>query len=265
MESNNKVLTRRDIGILGLRSILLQASFNYERMQAGGFAWSFIPALKKIFGDDKEKMSAALKDNLEFINTHPVFVGFLMGLMISMEEAGESRELIKGIKIALFGPLAGIGDALFWFTIYPIMIGICGSFAADGNVLGPILFVAFYVVVFIGRVALTFVGYDLGVNAIGTITKNSEIVSNSATILGITVLGALICDYVNLNIVASITTAAGNSVAIQTFFDMIIPNLLPFAVVMLIFYFIRKKQASPLILISAIITLCLIGSLLGIV
>lgn len=85
---------------------------------------------EKIYKDDKPGLSAAMKDNLEFINTHPNLVGFLMGLLISMEEKGENRDTIKGLKVALFGPIAGIGDAIFWFTLLPIMAGICSSFAS---------------------------------------------------------------------------------------------------------------------------------------
>lgn len=56
-----------------------------------------------------------------------------MGLLISMEEKGENRDTIKGLKVALFGPIAGIGDAIFWFTLLPIMAGICSSFASQGT------------------------------------------------------------------------------------------------------------------------------------
>jgi len=116
-------ISKKDITRLGFRSSLLQASFNYERMQAGGFTWAMLPILKKIYKDDKPGLSAAMKDHLEFINTHPNLVGFLMGLLISMEEKGENRDTIKGLKVALFGPIAGIGDAIFWFTLLPIMAG----------------------------------------------------------------------------------------------------------------------------------------------
>ena len=119
--SESKKLTNHDITMLGIRSSFLQASFNYERMQACGFLWSMLPVLKKIHGDDKESLSLAMTDNLEFINTHPNLVGFLMGLMMSLEEGGADHDTIKGLKLALFGPIAGIGDAIFWFTILPIV------------------------------------------------------------------------------------------------------------------------------------------------
>lgn len=84
-----------------------------------------------------------MKDNLEFINTHPNLVGFLMGLLISMEEKGENRDTIKGLKVALFGPIAGIGDAIFWFTLLPIMAGICSSFASRETCWGRFYFSPF--------------------------------------------------------------------------------------------------------------------------
>ncbi len=98
-----------------------------------------LPILKKIYKDDKPGLSAAMKDNLEFINTHPNHQ-ILMGLLISMEEKGENRDTIKGLKVALFGPIAGIGDAIFWFTLLPIMAGICSSFASQGNLLADSTF-----------------------------------------------------------------------------------------------------------------------------
>jgi len=119
---SNTVVSKKDITKLGLRSSLLQSSFNYERMQAGGFGWAMIPLLKKIYHDDHDGLKSAMKDNLEFINTHPNLVGFLMGLLISMEEKKENRETIKGIKVALFGPLGGIGDAIFGLHCCPLWL-----------------------------------------------------------------------------------------------------------------------------------------------
>ncbi|EFA3844446.1 TPA: PTS system mannose/fructose/sorbose family transporter subunit IID, partial [Escherichia coli] len=50
-------ISKKDITRLGFRSSLLQASFNYERMQAGGFTWAMLPILKKIYKDDKPGLS----------------------------------------------------------------------------------------------------------------------------------------------------------------------------------------------------------------
>lgn len=260
----SKKLTKKDITSLGIRSSLLQASFNYERMQAGGWLWAQLPVLEKIYGDDKEKLSAAMVDNLEFINTHPNLVGFLMGLLASLEENGEDRDLIKGLKLALFGPIAGIGDAIFWFTLLPIIAGISCSFASQGLILGPIIFVATYVVIWLLRIVWTHMGYNLGTKSFEILNENSTIIGNSATILGITVIGALIASYVNINLLPVIKVAGDIEVGIQqAFFDTIFPKLLPMGYTLLMFYLLKKKQASPVVLIVFTIVASIICSYIG--
>ena len=219
-------ISKKDITRLGFRSSLLQASFNYERMQAGGFTWAMLPILKKIYKDDKPGLSAAMKDNLEFINTHPNLVGFLMGLLISMEEKGENRDTIKGLKVALFGPIAGIGDAIFWFTLLPIMAGV---------------------------------------KAIDKVRENSQMIARSATILGITVIGGLIASYVHINVVTSFAIDNTHSVALQQdFFDKVFPNILPMAYTLLMYYFLRVKKAHPVLLIGVTFVLSIVCSAFGI-
>lgn len=258
-------ISKKDITRLGFRSSLLQASFNYERMQAGGFTWAMLPILKKIYKDDKPGLIAAMKDNLEFINTHPNLVGFLMGLLISMEEKGESRDTIKGLKVALFGPIAGIGDAIFWFTLLPIMAGICSSFTSQGNLLGPILFFAVYLLIFFLRVGWTHVGYSVGVKAIDKVRENSQMIARSATILGITVIGGLIASYVHINVVTSFAIDSTHSVALQQdFFDKVFPNILPMAYTLLMYYFLRVKKAHPVLLIGVTFVLSIVCSAFGI-
>ena len=44
---------------------------------------------------------------------------------------------ITSIKTALMGPLAGIGDSMFWGTLLVIGIGGGASLAKEGNILGP--------------------------------------------------------------------------------------------------------------------------------
>lgn len=257
-------LTKRDITMLGVRSSFLQASFNYERMQSCGFTWSMTPILKKIYHDDQEALSGALTDNLEFINTHPNLVGFLMGLMVSLEEGGASREMIKGLKLALFGPIAGIGDAIFWFTILPIVAGISCSFASQGSLLGPIIFFGTYVAIWVLRIVWTHLGYRLGTKSIDIITENSDILANAATILGVTVIGALIASYVSVHLLPVIHVDGGIKVAVQTqFFDKIFPNLLPMAITLLCFWLLKKKQVSPIVLILGIIILSILAAWIG--
>ena len=47
-------LTKKDINRVAWRSMLLQASFNYERMQASGWLYGLLPALKKIHTNKRD-------------------------------------------------------------------------------------------------------------------------------------------------------------------------------------------------------------------
>lgn len=272
MEYNNennkdikRVLTKADITKLGLYSSFLQASFNYERMQAGGFLVAQLPFLKKIYKGDKEGLSASMKDNLEFINTHPNLTGFLMGLLISLEEKKADRGIIKGLKVALFGPLAGIGDALFWFTLLPIVAGITASLAISGSVLGPIIFFAVYLTIFVLRIFWTHLGYNTGIKAIDKITTGTQAVSKAATILGVTVIGGLIASYVKIRLATQIVVNEQKTVFLQEdFVDKIFPNILPLAYVLLMYYLLKNKKISPVTLIGMTFALALIGSFFGI-
>ncbi len=246
-ESN---ITKKDLTVLGLRATFLQASFNYERMQAGGWLWAQMPLLKKIHKDDKKALSAAMKDNLEFINTHPVLVSFLMGLLISLEEKKEDRSVIKGLKIALFGPLAGIGDALFWFTILPIIVGITASFAIEGNILGPIIFFICYLLIFLGRIPLAHIGYNLGVKGLENINSNTQKLAGAATIIGVTVVGGLVASYVHISLLPEFSVNNSAAISLQhDLIDKILPNFLPLCYTLLMFYLLKFKNTHPVYLI----------------
>lgn len=265
MKESNSLFSKKEIRKLGLRSVLLQSSFNYERMQGGGWAYSMLPYLKKIYKDDKEGLSVAIKDNMEFINTNPTMSPFLMGFLLSLEEKKEERSLINGLKVALFGPLAGFGDALLWFTALPIIAGICASFAQQGSLLGPIMFFLIYLGIFLSRMLLSTWGYNLGTKAIDKIKDGSKALTKGATTLGVTVVGALIATYVNIKVLSQVKINEDHAIALQgDFFDKILPNILPLAYTFLMYYFLKKKKVSPTILIVVTFVLAILGSLLGV-
>lgn len=138
-------LTKKDLFKLFIRSNGVQSAFNFERMQALGFEWGMLPILKKLYTDKDERI-AAYQRHLGYFNSHPWTCGPIYGIVASMEERkanGEdvSEENIQAIKGALMGPLAGIGDSLFWGTLRPIVAGICASLALSNNAFAPLLFV----------------------------------------------------------------------------------------------------------------------------
>ena len=115
-----------------------EISWNYERMQALGYAYAMEPVLRRLY-PDKAKYAAALERHLVFFNTS-VIVGapLILGSSIALEEAGAPASA-EGIKVGLMGPMAGIGDTLTYALYNSIIFTICASFALQGNIAGPIL------------------------------------------------------------------------------------------------------------------------------
>ncbi len=252
-------LNRKQLRRMGWRSVFLQASFNYERMQAAGWLYSILPGLRHIHKNKKD-LSKAMKEHLEFFNTHPFLVTFIMGIILAMEQRKEDREAIRGIKIATMGPLGGIGDALFYLTLLPITAGIGASLAIEGNFLGPFIFlVSFNIIHFGVRFGLMNYGYKTGVKAIAKIKEGTRQITRAASIVGLTVVGGLIATYVAFN-VDYVWKSGEAKLNIQTdVLDQIMPAMLPLAYTLLMYWLLRKGR-SPLTLIGITLVIGLIGS-----
>lgn len=118
-KTENKIrLSKRDRWDVCWRSTFLQGSWNYERMQNGGYAYAMIPAIKKLY-KNKDDQAAALKRHLEFFNTHPYLASPIIGVTLALEEdkangTAVDDVAISGVKVGMMGPLAGVGDPVFW-------------------------------------------------------------------------------------------------------------------------------------------------------
>lgn len=268
MESEKKVrneLTKRDITKLGLLSLFNQSGMNYQRMQADGWTFAMIPSLKKVYGADKKGLIEAVKANLQFINTNNYAAPLLMGLEASLEENGEERSTIDGLRVALFGPIAGIGDAITWYTILPIVAGVTASFAKQGSIIGPLVFFLVYVAMFLARIPIAHLGYSAGTKAISKIHENSAIVAHAASVLGCTVIGGLIATYVQIDVATKIKVTSSHTISIQKeFFDNIFPNILPLAYTFLLYWLLKKKNINPVTLIILTFLLSILFSWMGV-
>lgn len=101
-------LDKKTLNKMIWRFLFLQASFNYERMQASGWLYSILPGLEKIHTNKKE-LAASMSHNLEFFNTHPFLVNFEMGIVLSLEQNNTDIPTIRAVRVAAMGPLGGIG------------------------------------------------------------------------------------------------------------------------------------------------------------
>ncbi|HDX8367638.1 TPA: PTS mannose/fructose/sorbose transporter family subunit IID [Aeromonas dhakensis] len=255
-------LTRQDINRFAWRSLLLQASFNYERMQASGWLYGLLPALQKIHSNPKD-LSRAMKGHMGFFNTHPFLVTFVMGIVLAMERSKQNVNSIQSTKIAVGAPLGGIGDAMFWLTLLPICGGIGADLALQGSIMGAVVFFLLFNLVHFGlRFGLAHYAYRMGVAAIPLIKANTRKVGHAASIVGMTVIGALVATYVRLGTTLEIT--AGDAVVkLQAdVLDKLMPAFLPLLYTLAMYGLIRRGW-SPLRLIVITVVLGIVGKFAG--
>ena len=205
MSENKVTLDKKIRRSVMWRSMFLQGSWNYERMQNGGWAYSLIPALKKLFPSGEEAKEA-LKRHLEFFNTHPYVAAPIIGVTLALEEerangADIDDAAIQGVKVGMMGPLAGIGDPVFWFTVRPIVGAIAASLATGGSIIAPLFFFIVWNAI---RIAFLWYTQEFGYKSGSAITKDLgggllQTVTKGASILGMFVLGVLIQRWVTIN------------------------------------------------------------------
>lgn len=302
MADNKITLSKSDRLMVCLRSTFWQASWNYERMQNGGYAFAMIPAIKKLYKEKADQI-AALKRHMEFFNTHPYVASPIVGVTLALEQekangAAVDDAAIQGVKVGMMGPLAGIGDPVFWFTLRPILGAMCASIAMDGNMLGPIMFFLLWNILRFGFMWYTQefgykVGSQITENLSGSLLTN---ITRGASILGMFVLGALVQRWVSIKfapVVSSIQLSKGAYIewdqlpaggegiktAIQQFssgmalepvkvttlqnnLDALIPGLVPLLLTLLCMWLL-KKGVSPIVIILALFAVGIGAHLIG--
>ncbi|WP_241626941.1 PTS mannose transporter subunit IID [Rosenbergiella epipactidis] len=248
-----KKLTKSDIRGVFIRSNLFQGSWNFERMQALGFCFSMIPAIKRLYPENNDARRQAIKRHLEFFNTHPYVAAPILGVTLAMEEqrangAPIDDGAINGIKVGLMGPLAGVGDPIYWGTVRPVFAALGAGIAMSGSLLGPILFfVLFNAVRLLTRYYGIAYGYQKGIDIVkdmggGFLQKLTE----GASILGLFVLGALVNKWTHVNIplvVSRVPDAAGGETVttVQNILDQLMPGLVPLLLTFGCMWLLRHK------------------------
>ena len=295
-------LSKKERLSVELRSTFLQGSWNYERMQNGGWAFSIIPAIKKLYKTEEER-SAALKRHLEFFNTHPYVASPVIGVTLALEEerangAEVDDAAIQGVKVGMMGPLAGVGDPVFWFTVRPILGALGASLAMTGNIMGPILFFVLWNVIRWGFMWYT---QEFGYKAGAKITEDLsggllQKVTKGASILGMFILGSLVQRWVSISfqpVVSKVSLSDGAYIdwgklpegakgiqqafeqyasglsltptkitTLQNNLDSLIPGLVPLLLTLFCMWLL-KKNVSPIIIIIALFLVGIGGHLIG--
>ena len=246
-----KKLTKSDFFWAFVRSNFLQASWNMERMQGLGYCFGMVPILKRLY--EGEELKQALKRHLEFYNTQPFVTAPIIGITAAMEEkkangADIPDGVINGIKVGMMGPLAGVGDPIFWGTLRPITAALGASIAMSGSLLGPILFfVLFNLVRLLVRWYGISYGYSKGTDIVQDVAGNKlQKLTEGASILGLFVMGALVNKWTSVNIpivVSEITNAKGEHVVttVQGILDSLMPGLVPLLLTFMCMGLLKRK------------------------
>ncbi|MDD7282144.1 PTS system mannose/fructose/sorbose family transporter subunit IID [Floccifex sp.] len=257
-------VSKKTINKMVWRSCQLQAAFNYERMQSAGWLWAMLPGLQEIH-TNKEDLATSMTHNMDFINTHPFAVTFVMGIVLSMEQLKTDPQTIRSVRISVAAPLGGIGDALFWYTLVPITAGLTANMAIDGSMMGPIL----YFIVLFGcemalRYGLLYWSYNLGMKAVSMMTEYAQEFTHAASILGVFVVGALIANYGGGTQLGIVIENGESPIVIQNYLNMILPCLLPLLLTLLMYFLIKKKGWTPVKCIGLILVIGIVGAIFGI-
>ncbi len=271
---NIKKINKNDINKVFIRSTFLQSSWNFERMQSLGFCFSIIPIINKLYNNNKKKKKA-IKRHLEFFNTQPYMVAPILGVVIALEEQKANgininKKTINNIKIGLMGPLAGIGDPIFWGTVRPILSSLSSNLSINGSIIGPILFfISFNVIRLTTLYFGIHYGYKKGINIIKDISNNLlQKITEGSSILGLFIMGALINKWTKISIPIVISNIKNdklkNVLTIQNILDKILPGILPL-ILTIICMWLLKKKINPLTIIMMIFLFSIISKYLHVI
>lgn len=263
---SNKVLTKQDLSKTIHRYIFTrQMCFNYETMQSGGWVWSMQPCLQKIYGDDKETIIAKNKKYFQFFNTHPWIGNIILAACIAIEETKdeEATDTAIALRTGLMGPLAGIGDAIIW-VMFPTIFGAIAAYnALEGSIFGWFIAWAVNVAIWTVFYRLYYVGYDQGVSFITSRVNELNCLTEACSILGLTVIGALVASTVNVNAVLTFTVGEASQ-TLQSMMDAIMPKFLNVVTVGLIYSGLGIKGMTSGKMVWIIIAASLVLAFFGI-
>ena len=268
--ADERKLTKQDLNRVAIRSLGMEWDWNYERQMNMAFCYSMLPVIKKLY-PNKDDQVAAMQRHLEFFNTTPHMSTLILGITAAMEEQNASdpgleNESMNNGNVSLMGPLAGIGDSFIWGTLRIIATGVGVSLAAQGNILGPLLFLLLFNIPAQGlRFYLMHAGYKLGSGFLAKVQESGlmDILTYGASVLGLMVIGGMTAE----NVAITVPFVIGSGETATTLGDIcntIMPGLLPLAFTLLMYWLVSKKNVKTTTLLVALVVVGLVGSFFGI-
>jgi PTS system mannose-specific IID component len=127
------------------RLFVLQATWNFERMQGVGMGYASLPLLEDLARREPARHTDAVARSTEFFNCHPYLAGIALGATVRAEYDGVPGAQIQRLRTALCGPLGSLGDRLFWTGVVPsVMAATCLALSQGAGIAAVVLLVICY-------------------------------------------------------------------------------------------------------------------------
>lgn len=243
-------ITKKILNKVFWRTQASQFAHNYERMQSLSLTYCFNPVLEELYKDaPKEVRVHALQRHLEYFNTHPLAIPFILGISAALEETTteDQKDSVVAIKTSLMGPFAGLGDSMLNLTWYPIAGSIGASMCVgNGSLIGPlVMFIMINALYWPIKYFGIHWGYSKGMQLIenGGV-KIFDRLGNLANVLGVMVVGGLIPSTVKLATGLQFKFSEGDPLVIQTQLDKVMPCILPVLLTFICYKLIKKGQGK---------------------
>lgn len=258
-------ISKKTLNKVLLRTQGCQFAHNYERMQSLSLTYCISPVLEELYKDaPKELRVKAMQRYLEYFNTHPIAIPFILGIATAVEENTdeEHKDTVTAIKTSLMGPFAGIGDSLLNLTWFPIAGSIGASLCvSNGSILGPIvMFLLINLLYWPLKYFGLHKGYESGMSLVDKFgVEVFDRLGDAANVLGVMVTGGLIATTVKLKTAIEFSFGEGDPLVLQTQLDSVLPCLLPIVVTFICYRLLKKGQGkNSAQIILGIIAVCLV-------
>jgi mannose/fructose/N-acetylgalactosamine-specific phosphotransferase system component IID/mannose/fructose/N-acetylgalactosamine-specific phosphotransferase system component IIC len=243
------------------------SSYSFERLQGSGFACAMTPIMKQTY-PRKADLINGLKRQLNFFNVEPNWGSIVLGIAARLETQYASGIIgldeIMTTRQSLMGTVSGFGDTASQGAILPFLLslGLAVSLDPTSTVLPMAGVCAYLLLICPLMLAISYtsfqVGFEHGRDAVVSMLGDARL---KRWIVIAELLGALM-----LGVLAAMPAVTGLRL---NYSDDLLGRLfalaLPLVLVLAFFLALQKFLITPVLLLVACISICMLLALVGVI